>query len=255
MPFGELVPLYGVYAEGFWDRSLQPMPAGYWKGFQFSPWRVDDATFMGAPGHGGTPRPADADKYPYLTCEIGGGMMNSYHRRILFNPQDAEAITLVKLGSGSASPGYYMYHGGENPDGKLSTLQESQATGYWNDLPVKNYDFQTALGEYGQIRPQYHLLRRLHLFLHEWGAQLARYAGHDAGSMSERKKRCEHAALVRALRWNQRLYVREQLSAASGNAGKNQRAVCAQPFFRPARISSGASRHSGRHRFYLAVQF
>ena len=50
---------------------------------------------------------------------------------------------------------------------------ESQATGYWNDMPVKNYDFQAPLGQYGQIRPQYHLLRRLHIFLHEWGSTLA----------------------------------------------------------------------------------
>ena len=173
MPFGELVPLYGVYAEGFWDRVLTPMPAGYWKGFQFSKFRVDDATYQGKPGHGGTLDPSDADKYPFLTCEIGGGMMSSYHRRILFNPEDAEATTLVKLGSGSTLLGYYMYHGGGNPEGKLSTLMESQATKYWNDMPVKNYDFQAPIGEYGQIREQYHLLRRLHLFLHEWGPVLA----------------------------------------------------------------------------------
>jgi hypothetical protein len=173
MPFGELVPLYGVYAEGFWDRSLTPMPAGYWKGFQFSKFRVDDATYAGLPGDGGTLDPSDVDQYPYLTCEIGGGMMNSYHRRILFNPKDAEATALIKLGSGSTLLGYYMYHGGVNPEGKLTTLMESQATGYWNDMPVKNYDFQAPLGQYGQIREQYHLLRRLHLFLHEWGSTLA----------------------------------------------------------------------------------
>lgn len=173
IPFGELVPLYGVYAEGFWDRVLTPMPAGYWKGFQFSRFRVDDATYQGKPGHGGTPDPSDADKYPYLTCEIGGGMMSSYHRRILFNPEDAESTTLVKLGSGSTLLGYYMYHGGGNPEGKLSTLMESQATKYWNDMPVKNYDFQAPIGEYGQLREQYHLLRRIHLFLHEWGPILA----------------------------------------------------------------------------------
>ena len=81
-------------------------------------------------------------QYPYLTCEIGGGMMNSYHRRILVNPKDVEATTLIKLGSGSTLLGYYMYHGGVNPEGRLSTLMESQDTGYWNDMPVKNYDFQ-----------------------------------------------------------------------------------------------------------------
>ncbi len=173
MPFGELVPLYGVYAEGFWDRVLTPMPAGYWKGFQFSNFRMDDATYSEIPGEGGTLDPPDAEQYPYLTCEIGGGMMNSYHRRILVNPKDAEPTTLIKLGSGSTLLGYYMYHGGVNPEGKLTTLMESQATGYWNDMPVKNYDFQAPLGQYGQIRQQYHHLRRLHLFLHEWGPALA----------------------------------------------------------------------------------
>jgi hypothetical protein len=174
LPFGEIVPLYGVYAEGFWDRVLTPMPAGYWKGFHFSNFRMDDATFAAIPGQGGSVDPPDAAQYPYLTCEIGGGMMNSYHRRILINPRDVESTTLIRLGSGSTLPGYYMYHGGVNPEGKLTTLMESQATGYWNDMPVKNYDFQAPLGQSGQIREHYHLLRRLHIFLQEWGPNLAR---------------------------------------------------------------------------------
>ena len=29
MLFGELVPLYGVYAEGLGDRNLSPMPVGH----------------------------------------------------------------------------------------------------------------------------------------------------------------------------------------------------------------------------------
>jgi hypothetical protein len=173
LPFGEMIPLYGVYAEGFWDRVLTPMPGTYWRGFYFSNLRTDDAIGSDILGHRQAKDTPDVEKYPYLTCEIGAGMMPSYHRRILFNPLDAESTTLVKLGSGGSSLGYYMYHGGENPEGKLSTLMESQATGMWNDMPVKDYDFQTALGQYGQIRPQYHLLRRLHLFLHEWGARLA----------------------------------------------------------------------------------
>ena len=172
-PFGELIPLYGVYAEGFWDRSIQPMPSGYWKAFAFSTNRVDDAELVGAPGLGGKMDPPDAALYPYLTCEIGGGMMSAYHRRILNFPADSEAITLIRIGDGSVMPGYYMYHGGENPDGKVTTLQESQATGMWNDMPVKNYDFEAPLGQYNQIRPHYHLLRRLHLFLHDWGGSLA----------------------------------------------------------------------------------
>jgi beta-galactosidase len=173
MPFGEIVPLYGVYAEGFWDRELTPMPGSYWQGFYFYRLRTDAAIATDSLGQREAKDAPDVAKYPYLTCEIGAGMMTSYHRRILFYPMDAESTALVKLGSGGSSLGYYMYHGGENPDGKRTTLMESQATGYWNDLPVKDYDFQTALGQYGQIRPQYHLLRRLHLFLQEWGPVLA----------------------------------------------------------------------------------
>jgi hypothetical protein len=174
MHFGDIVPLYGVYAEGFWDRELTSMPGNvYWTGFQFSGLRTEGAFGTDIPGELSGTDGSDVRKYPYLSCEIGAGMMSSYHRRIVVNPLDSESTTLVKLGSGGASTGYYMYHGGENPDGKLSTLMESQATGMWNDMPVKNYDFQTAIGDYGQIRPQYHLLRRLHMFLHEWGPTLA----------------------------------------------------------------------------------
>ncbi len=130
MAFGEIVPLYGVYAEGFWDRELTPMPGSiYWAGFQFSGLRTEGAFGTDLPGETIGHDGPDVPNYPYLSCEIGGGMMSSYHRRILVNPLDSESTTLVKLGSGGASTGYYMYHGGENPDGRLSTLMESQRHG------------------------------------------------------------------------------------------------------------------------------
>lgn len=58
--------------------------------------------------------------------------------------QDAYSLAVVKLGSGSNLLGYYMYHGGTNPEGKLTTLNENQRTPgtYNNDLPVMTYDFQ-----------------------------------------------------------------------------------------------------------------
>ncbi|HUA37654.1 MAG TPA: beta-galactosidase [Candidatus Sulfopaludibacter sp.] len=154
IPRGEVLPLYGVYADGFWDRDLAAMGGDKWMNFTFSTGQNDT-------------------QYPYLCCEIGGGMETSYHRRILVDPRDIESVVLVQLGDGSSLLGYYMYQGGQNPEGKLTTLNESQATGYLNDMPVKNYDFQAALGEYGQLRPQYHWLRRLHLFLHDFGKALA----------------------------------------------------------------------------------
>ncbi len=173
LPFGEILPLYGVYAEGFWDRELTPMPGDYRGGFRFALQRTDSAIATDQLGRGRRQDAGDVAHYPYLTCEVGGGMMNSYHRRILIEPADIESTVLVKIGSGSNLPGYYMYHGGVNPEGKLTTLMESQATEFWNDMPVKNYDFQAPLGEYGQVRPHYHMLRRLHLFLRDFGAPLS----------------------------------------------------------------------------------
>lgn len=174
MPFGEIVPLYGVYAEGFWDRETTSMPGRYWSGFHFSTLRTDANIANEALGRRDVQDAPDVALYPYLTCEIGGGMMSSYHRRIAVDPRDITALTLVKLGSGSVSPGYYMYHGGTNPEGR-TTLMEAQDTAMtnWNDMPVKNYDFQAPLGQYGQVRPHYAALRRLHFLLHDFGPRLA----------------------------------------------------------------------------------
>ena len=173
VPLGELLPLFGAYPDGFWTRNLKPMDGSDWENFTFKTVRTDAGVgndTLKVEKSGDT---AGTEKYPHLTCEVGGGMPASYHRRINYDPRDVEAVVLTQLGGGSSLLGYYMYHGGQNPEGKLSTLQESQATGYPNDLPVKSYDFNAPLGEFGQINPQYYWLRRLHLFLHDFGAPLA----------------------------------------------------------------------------------
>lgn len=175
LPPGEILPLYGAYAEGFWDRTLQAMPGKYWAGFHFSALRIDNNIANEALGRREAKDASDSLQYPFLTCELGGGMMSSYHRRIQVDPLDIESIALIKLGSGSNLLGYYMYKGGFNPEGKLSTLNEAQNTlrTNYNDLPLKNYDFQAPLGERGQVNEHYHRLRRLHLFLREFGSSLA----------------------------------------------------------------------------------
>ncbi len=171
-PFGEMVPFSGGYVDGFWDRSLKA--GGDAAVLRFSQAQHTDATAMGMMGDPATSNlarnsKAVRDTYPPCTCELGGGMMSSYHRRVLVYPQDTESLALVKLGSGVNLLGFYMYHGGQNPEGKLSYLNETQATNYWNDLPVKNYDFQAPIGEYGQQREHYHWLRLMGLFLHDFG--------------------------------------------------------------------------------------
>jgi hypothetical protein len=158
LPMNELIPLFGGYADGFWtDDHL-----GFRDAFTFSPIRshVDQ-------------RNLKLRRFPYLSCEVGGGMASSYDQRIHITPRDTAALALVKLGSGNNLPGYYVFQGGINPDGKLSTMNESKASGYPNDLPVKDYDFTAPLGACGQVREQYHWLRQQHLFLRDFGAALA----------------------------------------------------------------------------------
>jgi hypothetical protein len=185
VPYGELLPLYGAYAEGFWDRELTSMPHTYWRGFTFESQRSSDDIGTDQLGH--VKQQKETHDYPYLTCELGGGMEQSYHRRILIDPRDVLAIAITRIGSGSNLPGYYMYHGGTNPTGKLSTLQESQATKYYNDVPTLSYDFQAPLGQFGQVREHYHLLRLVHLFLADFGSLLTRCGSHLPAELPKSK--------------------------------------------------------------------
>jgi len=104
MPFGEMLPLYGCYAEGMWDRNIEMMPHGYWEGFTFKSDRID-ATI--ATDHLGIREEKDetnTPRYPYLTCEQGGGMLQSYHRRVHVFPSDVACQAMIKLGCGIRCP-------------------------------------------------------------------------------------------------------------------------------------------------------
>ena len=176
VPFGEMLPLYGDYADGFWEKSTDECSGNYYKAFNFKAFR--SSTAIGTDLLGKQEErinKGDAD-YPYFTCELGGGMATAYHRRPFIYPEDSYSMALVKLGSGSNLLGYYMYHGGTNPESRTGiTLNETQRTlgTANNDLPVVTYDFQAPLGEFGQTYPQYYMLRPLHLFMHDFGDVLA----------------------------------------------------------------------------------
>ena len=174
VPFGEMIPLYGDYADGFWDRTLGETDGNYYKAFNFKAFRSSTAIATEQLGKQKAKVNDGDEEYPYFTCELGGGMMQAYHRRPYVYPEDAYSMALVKLGSGSNLLGYYMYHGGTNPEGKtyLNENQRTKGTNY-NDMPVKNYDFQAPLGEFGQKNVHYYMLRPLHLFMQDWGETLA----------------------------------------------------------------------------------
>lgn len=173
LPAGEVLPLYGGYPEAFWEDAHPGWARGSRKHYFFSNIRDDHSIGADLRSTAATDDESNDAPYPYATCELGGGMPSAYHRRPIIPAQDVAALALSKIGSGSTWQGYYMYHGGSQGMGEKSTLQESQATGYPNDLPVISYDFQAPAGEYGQIRESYHRLRLQHLLLAEVGAQLA----------------------------------------------------------------------------------
>ena len=187
--FGKLLPLYGDYADGFWDRSLNDMPGDYPKAFIMKDNRMSSViateTFSASELKEG--ESATLQSYPYLTCELGGGMMPAYHRRVNMSGKEAFPLAICKLGSGSNLPGYYMYHGGTNPSVEEYAMYGTDAIGYetmaenqqtpvtnYNDMPYMSYDFQCPLGEMGQPQTTaYHQTRWLHQFLADWGEELS----------------------------------------------------------------------------------
>ncbi len=174
VPEDLVLPVYGGYPDAPWDPSTKVLPPAEVFSFRFAN-RV--AANMGAigdnsassSGHDGELRA----EVPFLTAELGGGIQDTYHRRPLLAAGDVPAMIPVMIGSGVNLLGYYMYQGGENPDGRLTTLQESQRTGYPTDVPVKGYDFQAPLGEFGQMNATLRELKLDHYFLQDFGAQLA----------------------------------------------------------------------------------
>ena len=175
IPPRDVLPVFGGYADGFWWRSLAELPPN--PNYFFTSTRCEEN--VGDDLHSKHPEIDGVDsRYPYLTAEMGGGMATAYHRRPVLSADDTAAMEVVKLGSGVVGYGYYVFHGGTNPDGVHTTLEESQATGYPNDLPVKTYDFQAPLGEFGQENSSYRAVKMLNLFLNDFGSTLAAMTPH-----------------------------------------------------------------------------
>ena len=170
------VPLYTCTG---WTNSpvpadeLLPMQGGY----AFTPWSPDpnyrqppSPEFIFRDRHSEpvlSARPTyDGLRYPYVTCEIGGGIQDTYHHRPVVPAEATEGLAVVQLGSGANLLGYYMYHGGSNPTGRHAWMNEFT-------VPRISYDFQAPLGEFGQFKPSYAALRLVHLFLKDFGSRLA----------------------------------------------------------------------------------
>lgn len=172
IPEKEVLPVFGGYVEAPWEQHMEKLePSSHWF---FLPDRNDSGIgkdLIACKDAADSYR-MNYDLYPFATCELGGGIQPTCHRRPVMGENDAAAAAQVALGSGNNLPGYYMYRGGCNQISH-TTLQESRATGYPNDYTIRNYDFQAPLGEWGQTGGAYRKLKLQHLFLQCFGQRFA----------------------------------------------------------------------------------
>ncbi len=176
------VPYYSAFAQGPEGQDEFLIPMG---GYPDSPWGtttkkmykpvyfirpLENDSQIGSDLLGGIDVKV-RNTLPKLSAEIGSGMQKTYHRRVDVSAADVAAVALTRVASGLNGLGYFMFHGGMNPVGR-TTLQESRVSGYPNDMPYINYDFQAPIGAMGIISPGYRELRLLNSFLQDYGSAL-----------------------------------------------------------------------------------
>lgn len=110
------------------------------------------------------------DDVPYAFCETGPGNQVTQHRRPYISEKDGYGVGFAKFASGANWLGYYMFCGGANPNDRL--MQENRLTGYPNNYPIIDYDFQAPISRYGVCRSHGDRLRLMHLFINEFDRQI-----------------------------------------------------------------------------------
>lgn len=174
IPLDAVVPVFGGYSDAPWAGSNKALYGNEIYAFRFHN-RV--AGSMGAVGAPGQNAAASYRGTPFLTAEVGDGGEDTYFRRPVYSADDVAAVVPVMLGSGVNLLGYYMFHGGVNPESESAAaplaLEESQLAGDATDVLEKSYDFQAPLGAFGQERESLRKLKLVHYFLEDFGEQLA----------------------------------------------------------------------------------
>ncbi|MGN1420689.1 MAG: beta-galactosidase [Eubacterium sp.] len=110
------------------------------------------------------------DDVPYASCETGPGNQVTQHRRPYISEKDGYGVGFAKFASGVNWLGYYMFCGGANPNDRL--MQENRLTGYPNNYPIIDYDFQAPISRYGVCRAHGDRLRLMHLFINEFDNEI-----------------------------------------------------------------------------------
>ena len=174
------VPYYSAFAQGPDDQDEFLFTMG---GYPDSPWsghtrKLLKTTFFIKPLENDKEIGADMlgqidtkvrNTFPKLGAELGGGMQNTYHRRVVVSAKDIGGTAFTRIADGINGMGYYMYHGGINPVGK-TTMEEERWRSF--PLPIINYDFQAPLGAMDNSVESFGELRLLNRFIKDFGADL-----------------------------------------------------------------------------------
>ncbi|MCM1027688.1 MAG: beta-galactosidase [Roseburia sp.] len=194
----ETLQVLSGYVDAPWEDSVKKLPP--MENYLFIPYRDDANTGSDFHRADASERTIRED-YPYLTAELGGGLQATSHRRPILSGADNAAHIVTVLGSGAALIGYYMYHGGINPTGRYTDLNEAQCIGGNTTVPRKSYDFDACVNEAGKLSESYGALKKYHHLLASFGEELA-----DASCILPEnlpESAGDEKTIRAALRWNE----------------------------------------------------
>ena len=147
------IPVMAGYAYPFWVDSNRPSPFYLYKDIRQNP--------------DYSPVSYDVTLYPSLAAELGTGISVTYSRRPRVPGESFLPMMVRTIGSGSNGLGFYMYHGGNTPSRGNFFMNEGFG------LASKSYDYQSPIGEFGQLSKGYYPLRLINYFLQSYGGLLA----------------------------------------------------------------------------------
>lgn len=167
-PDPEFLPMAGGYPDAPWARGKKALAPN--NRFAITSGRTEAEIGADLIKNKTEAKAGVYDAVPFASCETGPGNQVTQHRRPLISEKDGYGVCFAKFASGMNWLGYYMFHGGRNPNDRL--MQENRLTGYPNNYPIIDYDFQAPLSRYGECRPHGDWLRLMHLFINSFDPEV-----------------------------------------------------------------------------------